>query len=126
MEGLMNSVKHYIEKDALKKRCRQRKYIHKRIYFFNVLRTAGYTYQSIGDLFGLNHATIVRGIKTFKNLKKAKDPLMFLDIAEYDGKFKINDTKYDLKTDILKATTIRDLQIIKGRTEKELYKELIY
>jgi len=48
-----------------------------------------------------------------------------LDIAEYDGKFKINDTKYDLKTDILKATTIRDLQIIKGRTEKQLYKELL-
>ncbi len=125
MEELMSSVLHYIEKDELKKRCRQRKYVHKRIYFFNVLRTAGYTYQSIGDLFGLNHATIVHGIKTFKNLKKAKDPLMFLDIAEYDGKFKLNNTKYDLKTDILKATTIRDLQIIKGRTEKELYKELI-
>ena len=125
MEELMNSVLHYIEKDELKKRCRQRKYVHKRIYFFNVLRTAGYTYQSIGDLFGLNHATIVHGIKTYKVLKKAKDPLMFLDIAEYDGKFKLNNTKYDLKTDILKATTIRDLEIIKGRTEKELYKELI-
>jgi hypothetical protein len=87
MEELMNSVKHYIEKDELKKRCRQRKYIHKRIYFFNVLRNAGYTYQSIGDLFGLNHATIVHGIKTYKDLKKAKDPLLFLDIAEYDGKF---------------------------------------
>jgi len=122
MEELMSSVLHYIEKDELKKRCRQRKYVHKRIYFFNVLRTAGYTYQSIGDLFGLNHATIVHGIKTYKNLKKSKDPLMFLDIAEYNGKFEV---KYDLKTDILKATTIRDLQIIKGRTEKQLYKELI-
>jgi len=30
-----------------------------------------------------------------------------------------------LKRDILKATTIRDLEIIKGRTEKKLYKELI-
>ena len=43
MEELMSSVLHYIEKDKLKKRCRQRKYVHKRIYFFNVLRTAGYT-----------------------------------------------------------------------------------
>ena len=76
-------------------------------------------------MFELNHATIVHGIKTYQYLKKAKDPLLFLDIAEYDGKFKFHNTKYDLKTDILKATTIRDLEIIKGRTEKELYKELI-
>ena len=122
MEELMSSVLHYIEKDELKKRCRQRKYVHKRIYFFNVLRNAGCTYQRIGDMFGLNHTTILHGIKTYKNLEKSKDPLMFLDIAEYNGKFEV---KYDLKTDILKATTIGDLQIIKRRTEKELYKELI-
>ncbi len=122
MEDLIKVVEYFIQKDELKKRCRQRKYIHKRIYFFNVLRNAGCTYQRIGDMFGLNHTTILHGIKTYKDLKKAKDPLMFLDIAEYNGKFKV---KYDLKTDILKATTIGDLQIIKRRTEKELYKELI-
>ena len=60
---------------------------------------------------------IVHGIKTYKKKKKAKDPLLFLDIAEYDGKFKFHNTKYDLKTDILKATTIRDLEIIKGIDE---------
>ena len=125
MEDLIESVKHYIEKDELKKRCRRRKYVHKRIFFFNTLRNAGLTYQSIGDMFELNHATIVHGIKTYQYLKKAKDPLLFLDIAEYDGKFKFHNTKYDLKDDILKATTIRDLEIIKGRTEKQLYKELI-
>ena len=125
MEDLINSVQHYIEKDELKKSCRERKYVHKRIYFFNVLRNAGLTYQLIGEMFGLNHATILHGIKTYKCLKKAKDPMLFLDIAEYDGKFKLHNTKYDLKTDILKATTIRDLEIIKGRTEKQLYKELI-
>jgi hypothetical protein len=125
MEDLIRSVEYYIQKDELKKRCRERKYVHKRIFFFNTLRNAGCTYQRIGDMFGLNHATIVHGIKTYKYLKKAKDPLLFLDIAEYDGKFKFHNTKYDLKTDILKATTIRDLEIIKGRTEKQLYKELI-
>ena len=125
MEDLIRNVEHYIQKDELKKRCRQRKYFHKRIYFFNVLRNAGKTYQFIGKMFGLNHTTILHGIKTYKCLKKAKDPMLFLDIAEYDGKFKLHNTKYDLKTDILKATTIRDLEIIKGRTEKQLYKELI-
>ena len=122
MEDLIKVVEYFIQKDELKKRCRQRKYFHKRIYFFNVLRNAGKTYQFIGKMFGLNHTTILHGIKTYKYLEKSKDPLMFLDIAEYDGKFEI---KYNLKTDILKATTIGDLQIIKRRTEKELYKELI-
>ena len=125
MEDLIKNVEYYIEKDELKKRCRERKYVHRRIFLFNVLRNAGCTYQFIGKMFGLCHTTILHGIKTYKYLKKAKDPLLFLDIAEYDGKFKFHNTKYDLKTDILKATTIRDLEIIKGRTEKQLYKELI-
>ena len=124
MEDLIKNVEYYIEKDELKKRCRERKYVHKRIFLFNVLRNAGCTYQFIGKMFGLCHTTILHGIKTYKYLKKAKDPMLFLDIAEYDANL-IYYTKYDLKTDILKATTIRDLQIIKRRTEKELYKELI-
>ena len=92
MEDLIRNVEHYIQKDELKKRCRQRKYVHKRIFFFNTLRNAGCTYQRIGDMFELNHATIVHGIKTYQYLKKAKDPLLFLDIAEYDGKFKFHNT----------------------------------
>ena len=66
MEDLIRNVEYYIQKDELKKRCRERKYVHKRIFFFNTLRNAGYTYQRIGEMFGLNHATIVHGIKTYK------------------------------------------------------------
>ena len=126
MEDLIKNVEYFIQKDGLKRKSRERKYIHKRIFFYYTLRNAGLTYQRIGDMFNRHHATVLHGIKTYKNLKKTKDPLLFLDIAEYDGKFKYYKKTYDLKTDILKATTIRDLQIIKGRTEKQLYKELIY
>jgi len=125
MEDLIKNVEYFIRKDELKKKCRKRKYIHKRIFFFYTLRNAGLTYQRIAEMFELNHATVIHGITTYKNLKRTKDELLLLDIADYDGKFKFHKKTYDLKKDILKATTIRDLDKIKSRTENNLYKELI-
>ena len=54
-----------------------------------------------------------------------KDPILLKDISVFDLRV-YNNQKYNLKEDICKATTIRDLEIIKERTEKKLYKELIY
>jgi histidyl-tRNA synthetase len=125
MEDLIKNVEYFIRKDELKKKCRKRKYIHKRIFFFHTLRNAGLTYQRIAEMFELNHATVIHGINTYKNLKRTKDELLLLDIADYDGKFKFHKKTYDLKKDILKATTIRDLDKIKSRTSNNLYKELI-
>ena len=125
MEDLIKNVKYYIEKDDLKKRCRKRKYIHKRIYFFYILREAGATYQEIADLFDLNHATVIHGIKRYKELRDTNDRLLHLDLVEYTGKIKLKKRTYNLRKDILKATTVTDLEIIKRRTENNLYKELI-
>lgn len=128
MEDLIKVVEYFIQKDELKKRCRQRKYVHKRIYFFNVLRNAGCTYQRIGDMFGLNHTTILNGIKKYKELIHIKDKELLNDVEKYDKQIvlKVRKKVYNLKLDIMNATTIWDLEIIKNRTEKELYKELIY
>jgi hypothetical protein len=125
MEDLIKNVEYFIQKDELKKKCRKRKYIHKRIFFFYTLRNAGLTYQRIAEMFELNHATVIHGINTYKNLKRTKDELLLLDIADYDGKFKFHKKTYDLRKDILKATTVADLGVIKRRTENNLYKELI-
>jgi hypothetical protein len=125
MEDLIKNVKYFIEKDDLKKRCRKRKYIHKRIYFFYILREAGATLQEIADLFDMNHCNVIHGIRRFKELRDIKDRLLLLDIADYTGKLKLKKKKYNLRKDILKATTVTDLEIIKRRTENNLYKELI-
>ena len=125
MEDLIKKVKHHIQKDGLKSKCRKPYYTHRRMYLFNLLRNAGVTYNRIAELFDLNHATIIHGIKRYKNLKQTADAFLLLNIADYDTKFKLHKHEYNLKRDILKATTIRDLKIIKGRTEKQLYKELI-
>ena len=125
MENLIKDVEYFIQKDNLKKKCRKRKYIHKRIYLFYTLRRAGCTYQRIADMFDLNHATVIHGIKTYKNLKRTKDELLHLDVAEYGVKIKNKPKKYNLKQDIFKATTLRDLEKIKLRAEKNVYEELI-
>ena len=125
MEDLIKKVQYHIQKDGLKSKCRKPYYIHRRMYLFNLLRNAGVTYNRIAELFDLNHATIIHGIKRYKNLKQTADAFLLLNIADYDTKFKLHKHEYNLKRDILKATTIRDLKIIKGRTEKQLYKELI-
>ena len=125
MEDLIKKVQYHIRKDGLKSKCRKPYYIHRRMYLFNLLRNAGVTYNRIAELFDLNHATIIHGIKRYKNLKQTADAFLLLNIADYDTKFKLHKHEYNLKRDILKATTIRDLKIIKGRTEKQLYKELI-
>ena len=120
MEDLIKKVQYYIRKDELKSKCRKPYYTHRRMYLFNLLRNAGVTYSRIAELFDLNHATVIHGIKRYKNLKQTRDAFLLLDIADYDGKFKLHKHEYNLKRDILKATTIRDLEIIKGRTEKTL------
>ena len=67
MEDLIKNVKYFIEKHELKKKCIQPRYVHRRIYFFYILREAGATYQEIADLFDLNHATVIHGIKKVEN-----------------------------------------------------------
>ena len=125
MKELIKEERELLQKHELKKKCRQPRYVHRRIYFFYILREAGATYQEIGDLFDLNHATVIHGIKRYKELRDTNDRLLHLDLLEYTGKIKLKKRTYNLRKDILKATTVTDLEIIKRRTENNLYKELI-
>ena len=125
MEDLIRNVEYFIEKDGLKKRCRKPCYTHRRMYFYSILRDAGLTYRAIAEMFGgYNHGTIIQQIARYKALRKMKDKLLLLDIADYDGKIQLYKKTYDQKKDILKATTITDLDIIKGRVKNNLYNEL--
>ena len=74
----------------------------------------------------INTIKYINGNKDTRNeLRDIKDRLLLLDIADYTGKIKLKKKTYNLRKDILKATTITDLEIIKRRTENNLYKELI-
>ena len=115
MENLIERINLLIKKDNLKARCRYQNVVNKRFYLFYILRDYGYTYNQIGDFFDLNHATVIHGVKKYKALKKNRDTFLEKDIQEYKillGEIEVN---YDLKQDILKATTIGDLNRIKKK-----------
>jgi len=121
MEDLIKEV---IEKDGLKKRNREQHIVHRRIFLFNLLRENGYTYAYIARLFNMNHATVLHGIKRYKDLLSLNDVRLQVDTERYAQKFEdIEEAviKYNLEKDVRKATTITDLDIIKRRLDNGMY-----
>ena len=121
MEDLIKSI---IKKDGLAKKCRTVDVVNKRIYLFNFLRNNGYTFNVIGNLFNLDHTTVIHGIKRYKELSATNDAMLQVDTERYVGLLK--DVKaavinYNLEKDVRKATTVRDLDIIKRRLTNNLY-----
>ena len=121
MEDLIKSI---IKKDGLAKKCRTVDVVNKRIYLFNFLRNNGYTFNVIGNLFNLDHTTVMHGIKRYKELSETKDAMLQVDTERYADLLK--DVKaavinYNLEKDVRKATTVRDLDIIKRRLTNNLY-----
>ena len=93
---------------------------------FNLLRDNGYTFYKIAKLFNLHHATVIHGINRYKDLLKVKDVKLRVDTESYLNAFKNIEAavvKYNLEKDVRKATTIKDLDIIKRRLENGMYKD---
>ena len=122
---MVDLIKEVIEKDGLKKRNREQHIVHRRIFLFNLLRENGYTYEYIARLFNMNHATVLHGIKRYKDLLSLNDVRLQVDTERYAQKFEdIEEAviKYNLEKDVRKATTITDLDIIKRRLNNNMYK----
>lgn len=121
---MVDLIKEVIEKDGLKKRNREQHIVHRRIFLFNLLRENGYTYEYIARLFNMNHATVLHGIKRYKDLLSLNDVRLQVDTERYAQKFEdIEEAviKYNLEKDVRKATTITDLDIIKRRLNNNMY-----
>jgi len=121
---MVDLIKEVIEKDGLKKRNREQHIVHRRIFLFNLLRENGYTYAYIARLFNMNHATVLHGIKRYKDLLSLNDVRLQVDTERYAQKFEdIEEAviKYNLEKDVRKATTITDLDIIKRRLDNGMY-----
>ena len=121
---MVDLIKEVIEKDGLKKRNSEQHIVHRRIFLFNLLRENGYTYAYIARLFNMNHATVLHGIKRYKDLLSLNDVRLQVDTERYAQKFEdIEEAviKYNLDKDVRKATTITDLDIIKRRLDNGMY-----
>ncbi len=121
MEDLIKEV---IEKDGLASKERFSPLINKRMYMYTIMRKHGMNFQKIGSFFNRNHATIIHGIKRYKDLTKSKDAMLKVDTEEYEqifGKIPVPKERYNLEKDVRKATTITDLDIIKRRLDNGMY-----
>ena len=122
MEDLIKQV---IQKDGLDSKERFSPLINKRMYMYTIMRKHGMNFQKIGSFFNRNHATIIHGIKRYKDLTKSKDVMLKVDTEEYEqifGEIHVPKKTYNLEKDVRKATTIGDLNIIKRRLNNNLYK----
>ena len=126
MEDLIKKVELYIEKDNLLSKSRERQIVYRRHYLYYILRKYGMKTTVIGEMFKKNHATVIHGSKTYKNLKKTKDKYMLNCLKEYLIEFEnydIEELEFSIIYDIDNATSWADIYQIRKRIEKNLYLE---
>jgi len=117
-------IKQLIKKDGLDTTSRHAPLINRRRYMYTIMRKHGMNFEKIGSFFNRDHATVMHGIKRYKDLTKSNDAMLKVDTEEYEqifGKIPVPKKTYNLEKDVRKATTIADLDIIKRRLNNNLY-----
>jgi hypothetical protein len=120
----MEEILKYIEDNNLKARHRYRKYSYKRFYLYNLLRNEGFTLYDIAAMFNRDHATIIYGIKTHKDLMSTKDKIYMEYIDELMLIFESNHKEYNLIDDVMNCYSLERLKKIKFRIKNKMYKDL--
>ena len=112
---MIELIKQIIEQDGLAQKNRKAEIIHKRVYLFNTLRKQGYTLKGIGSLFRMNHATILHGLKNYKNLDETKNKLFNHNTEYYKLLLSLERPELDLRKEIVEAKNLVDLRKIQAR-----------
>ena len=118
---MIKLIKEIIEQDGLAQKNRKREIVHRRIYLFRKLREDGHTLKGIGSLFNMNHATILHGLNTYKNLVETNDKLFLHDIEYYKLLLSLERPELDLRKEIKEAKNLKDLRKIQGRIKNKFY-----
>jgi hypothetical protein len=118
---MIELIKEIIEQDGLAQKNRKREIVHRRIYLFRKLREDGHTLKGIGSLFNMNHATILHGLNTYKNLVETNDKLFLHDIEYYKLLLSLERPELDLRKEIKEAKNLKDLRKIQSRIKNKFY-----
>jgi len=118
----MTDILEYIEKFDLKRKCRLRHYVYKRSYLYNALREQGFGYAEIGKLFDKDHATVIHGVKTHKDLMSTNDQLYLECVEDLVLMFEQVTEEFDLIEDIMTCFCLKKLKKIKYRISHNMYK----
>lgn len=65
----LEEVNKVIDAYDLRRRDRNRRKIYNRMFLYTLLRKHNFTLKYIGEMFGLDHATILHGLRQADNLK---------------------------------------------------------
>lgn len=117
-------VMEIINKHDLIKRCRKLMYVNKRSFLMLKLHQDGYNLRHIGELFKLNHATVIHNIKRAEWFEKTNERIYLddtrelrLELMEHPVSRNVN----DLITDVMDCKSLRGLEQIQVRILKKQY-----
>ena len=115
---MIDRIEQIIEEQGLKDKTRARYIVHRRWYLFRILRKKGIIYRRIGEMFDLNHATVIYGTGMAEFFEKQQDELYLLDTAELQKEFggiEIISEQRNLINDIQNCKSMNELAIIQSR-----------
>lgn len=117
----MTEILKYIEENNLTTRHRYRHFSYKRFYLYNLLRNEGFTLYEIAAMFKRDHASVIHGIKTHKDLMATKDKIYLDYVDELKLLFESEPTQHNLVEDVMNCHSLERLKKIKFRIKNNLY-----
>lgn len=127
MENLIDRIHEIIETENLRQRTKKPNKVHRRWFIFAYLRKNNYVLREIAELFDMNHATIIHGIRQADLYEKVKDEMFLIDTLDLFEEFKNKTIKIkerNLIQDIMESKNLYDLTKIKIRLQNNVYKNL--
>ena len=127
MENLIERLHEIIETENLTQRTKKPNKVHRRWFIFAYLRKNNYVYREIAEIFDMNHATIIHGIRQAELFEQVKDEMFLIDTLDLFQEFKNKTIKIkerNLIQDIMESKNYHDLTKIKKRLQNNVYKFL--
>jgi len=125
MEILIERIHEIIETENLRERTKKPNKVHRRWFIFSYLRKNNYVLREIAELFQMNHATIIHGIRQAELFEQVKDEMFLIDTKDLFEEFKNKKIKIkerNLIQDIMDGKNYHDLTKIKKRLQNNVYK----
>jgi hypothetical protein len=125
MENLIERIHEIIETENLRERTKKPNKVHRRWFIFAYLRKNNYVLREIAELFDMNHATIIHGIRQAQLFEQVKDEMFLIDTLDLFQEFKNKTIKIkerNLIQDIMESKNLYDLTKIKKRLQNNVYK----
>lgn len=125
---MIERIEEIIQEQNLREKTRYRYLVHRRWFLFGILRKHGIIYKRIGEMFNLNHSTIIYGMSMAEFYERQKDELYLLDTLELQKEFAGKEIVFhqrNLIEDIHNCKSMNELSVIQCRLKNNQYKNHI-